>query len=206
MGLNYIIIILGLVICFGGIYFRRVCSGILGFVWGVIGAFIVALLTVGLWNMDDETLTAIILSGAIFAFISAIHYKVCVAINGFMSSATIVLFLLMISDSMDSASGMIALAVIIGLFFAAFTYKFHDYSYIVITALSGAFTASVGLLGVMKGCDIEDVFASIIWHGAEELSPVLLGTIVLGAIGFFVQLHRLKSINTSNTDKPDNVV
>lgn len=206
MGLNFVFIILGLVICFGGIYFKRVCSGILGFIWGVIGAFIVALLTVGLWYMDDGTLTTIMLSGVIFALVSAIYYKVCVAINGFMSSATIVLFLLMLSDSMDSAFGMIAFAAIIGLICAVITYKFHDYSYVIITALSGSFIASVGFLGVMKGYDMEDVLVSIMWSGVEELSPVLLGTIVLGIIGFFVQLRRLKNINTSSTSKPVNVV
>lgn len=201
MGLDFILIILGLVICIGGIYFRRVCSGILGFVWGVIGAFIIALLTVGLWHIDDGgTLTAIILSGVVFALISAIYYKVCVAINGFMSSATIVLLLLMLSDSMDSASGMIVIAAIIGVICAVITYTFHDYSYIIITALSGAFIASVGLLGVMKGYDVEDVLVSIMWYGTEELLPVLLGSIVLGIIGFFVQLHRLKNINTSKHD------
>lgn len=205
MGLNFILIILGLVICFGGIYFRRVCSGILGFVWGVIGAFIVALLAVGLWYIDDGTLIAIIVSGVIFALISAIYYKVCVAINGFMSSATIVLFLLMLSDSMDSAFGMIALAAIVGLICAVITYKFHDYSYVIITALSGSFIASVGFLGVMKGYDMEEVLVAIMWYGAEVLSSVLLGTILLGVIGFFVQLRRLKNINTSSTSKPDNV-
>ena len=34
MGLNLLLLVVGLVICFGGIYIRKVCSAILGLIWG----------------------------------------------------------------------------------------------------------------------------------------------------------------------------
>lgn len=36
MGVNLFLLCVGLVICFGGIYFRKVVSGLLGFVWGAV--------------------------------------------------------------------------------------------------------------------------------------------------------------------------
>lgn len=55
MGLNLLLLVVGLVICFGGIYIRKVCSAILGLIWGALCSFAVILMTVGLWGIDDET-------------------------------------------------------------------------------------------------------------------------------------------------------
>lgn len=55
MGSNLLLLVVGLVICFGGIYIRKVCSAILGLIWGALCSFAVILMTVGLWGIDDET-------------------------------------------------------------------------------------------------------------------------------------------------------
>lgn len=39
MGLNLLLLVVGLVICFGGIYIRKVCSAILGLIWGALLLF-----------------------------------------------------------------------------------------------------------------------------------------------------------------------
>ena len=53
MGLNLLLLVVGLVICFGGIYIRKVCSAILGLIWGALCSFAVILMTVGLWGIDE---------------------------------------------------------------------------------------------------------------------------------------------------------
>lgn len=55
MGVNLFLLCVGLVICFGGIYFRKVVSGLLGFVWGaVLGGVVLLFMGIsqgGLWYM-----------------------------------------------------------------------------------------------------------------------------------------------------------
>ena len=46
VGLNLLLLVVGLVICFGGIYIRKVCSAILGLIWGALCSFAVILMTV----------------------------------------------------------------------------------------------------------------------------------------------------------------
>ena len=50
MGLNFILLIVGLIVCFGSIYIRKVCSALLGLIWGALFSFVVILMTVGLWG------------------------------------------------------------------------------------------------------------------------------------------------------------
>ena len=84
MGLNLLLLVVGLVICFGGIYIRKVCSAILGLIWGALCSFAVILMTVGLWGIDDETFIIVAVCAIACALISVIYDKLCAAINAFL--------------------------------------------------------------------------------------------------------------------------
>lgn len=202
MVLNLILVIVGLIICFGGIYLRRVCSGILGFVCGVLGALAFAIVTVGLWHIsdDDSTILAVVICGIVCAILSAIYYKVCAAISSFLSTFAFMVILLAFAGDMDSEMGIIALAAIIALVIAGISIKFYDYSFIITSAVVGAFIASVGGYGLINDYDLEDMLSVIIWGGSSELSPILVATIVLLIIGFCVQLRRLKLAGSTKND------
>lgn len=104
MGLNLLLLVVGLVICFGGIYIRKVCSAILGLIWGALCSFAVILMTVGLWGIDDETFIIVAVCAIACALISVIYDKLCAAINAFLSSFFLVAILLLMADSMESAT------------------------------------------------------------------------------------------------------
>lgn len=198
MGLSLIMVVVGLVICFGGIYLRRICSGILGLICGVIGAFAFALVTVGLWSIgDDSTIIAVVICGVICAILSAIYYKACAAVSSFLSAFAFVVLFLAVAGDMDSEIGILAIAAIIALIIAGISIKFFDYSFIITSALIGAFIASVGGFGLIHDYDLEDILAEILWSGFDDLAPILIATIVLSVIGFCVQLRRLKLIGTT---------
>lgn len=205
MGLNLILMIVGLIICFGGIYLRRVCSGILGLLCGVLGAFVFALATVGLWSIgDDSTIVAIVICGVICAIISAIYYKVCAAISSFFSTFAFVGLFIIFAGDMDSEAGIIVIAAIIALIVAGISIKFYDYSFIITSAVVGAFMASVGGFGLIKDYDLEDMLSEIIWGNSSRLSPIIIATVVLSVIGFCVQLRRLKLLGlASNSSYQD---
>jgi len=101
---------------------------------------------------------------------------------------------LAVAGDLDSEAGIIAIAVIIALIISVISVKFYDYSFEITTALIGAFIASVGGFGLIHDYDLEDILAEILWSGFDDLTPVLIATIVLSIIGFCVQLQRLKRI------------
>lgn len=193
--MNLIFVVVGLLICFGGIYLRRPCAGVLGFVWGVLGSFLIALLTIGIWEVgEDGSLIVILLCGIVAAIVSAKYYKVCAAINGFMSAFSFALFFLLLADLVDSSAAAFIISGIIGLIVAAICYKYYDYSFIIITALSGGFVASLGGFCLIESSDLEDLMAVLLWYGPEEMNPILIGMIVLGIVGFIVQLRQFKKM------------
>ena len=200
MGLNLILVIVGLIICFGGIYFRRVCSGILGFICGALGALAVALVTVGIWHVsDDSTILAVLICGIICATLSAIYYKVCAAISSFLSTFALLTILLALSDDVDSEMVIIIVAALSALVIAALSVKFYDYSFIISSAVVGAFIASDGWIGLMKKCNLEDMLFEI----SDELATIMVATILLSVLGISVQLRRLQLVgSTQNGSDP----
>lgn len=195
MALNLLFLAMGLLICFAGIYLRRVCAGILGFVWGILASFWVILLTMGIWEVgEDGTLVIMLVCGIVAAAISAIYYKACAAINGFMSAFSFSALFLMLAEIVDSSAAVIFISAVIGLVVAVICFKFCDYSFITITALSGGFVASIGGFCLMENAGIDELLVAFLWSGPDDMSPILIGTIVLGIIGFFVQLQKLKKV------------
>lgn len=199
MGLNFLLLVVGLVICFGGIYIRKVCSAALGLIWGAICSFAVILMTVGLWGLDDETTAIIIMCAVLCAIISVINDKLCAVINAFLSSFFLVAILLLMADSVENAT-LITIAAIIALIISIITVKIYDYSFIIITAFSGAFIASVGGCGIAYNEDASDVLLALMF-GDEVTGFILIGTIVLGVLGCIVQWRRLKGkkVTSGNT-------
>ncbi len=190
MGLNFLLLVVGLVICFGGIYIRKVCSAALGLIWGSICSFVVIFMTVGLWGLDDETTAIIIMCAVLCAIISVINDKLCAVINAFLSSFFLVATLLQMADRMESAT-LITIATAIALIISIITVKIYDYSFIIITAFSGAFIASVGGCGIVHDEDASDVLLALMF-GDEVTGFILIGTMILGILGCIVQWRRLK--------------
>ena len=190
MGLNFLLLVVGLVICFGGIYIRKVCSAALGLIWGSICSFVVIFMTVGLWGLDDETTAIIIMCAVLCAIISVINDKLCAVINAFLSSFFLMATLLLMADRMESAT-LITIATAIALIISIITVKIYDYSFIIITAFSGAFIASVGGCGIVYDEDASDVLLALMF-GDEVTGFILSGTMVRGVLGCIVQWRRLK--------------
>lgn len=58
MEINLLLVCVGLVICFGGIYIRKLTSGLMGLIWGaimgLIGVVVTALYSGGLWHLMSQ--------------------------------------------------------------------------------------------------------------------------------------------------------
>lgn len=213
LSLSFLLLVVGLTICFGGIYFRRVSSMILGFLCGVVSVIVFVLVTAGLWSLlDDSTLTIMVVCGLIYAVVCAVYYKVCAAINAFLTSLIVlVVLLLMISDGGIELIAALVIAAVISGIIAYYAAKFFDYAHIITTAVMGAFIASIGGCGLIEGRDVGDILGKALWYGFDSVSGIMIGTVILAAVGIYVQLQRLKKIqaggagDSSSGDNSSNI-
>lgn len=196
MGLNFLLVVIGLIICFGGIYFRKVCAALLGLVWGaVLGIALIIVTAELLYEIDDSAFIIIIMIAVVVAVASAVYDKICAAINGFLSSLFILLLMAIILNVGNSLGGMLMVLILIAAVIAAVSYLYYQYAFIIITAFSGAFMASTGALGLMTDTGIGEMLWGTMIGGGSRLSPIMWGTIVLGIIGCFVQHQRFINVS-----------
>jgi len=103
------------------------------------------------------------------------------------------------ADSMESAT-LIIIAAVIALIVSIISVKIYNYSFIIMTAFSGAFIASIGGCGIIYNADASRVFLNLML-GDDVAGFILIGTLVLGVLGCIVQWRRLKgkTANGANT-------
>lgn len=201
MAVNLILLIIGLIICFGGIYFRRLFSGIIGFVWGALITIGLILIAVGTRKFDlQEYIVPALIAGIILGIASAVYYRVCALVNGFITGAFITFVLAALANDFEATAGVIIIALILGVITAVLSFKFYDYSFILMTAFLGGLIASTGLYGLISGNDIEEIAISLAWSGSEGFAIIIFATLALTIIGFFVQLKRLSVIGVGATN------
>lgn len=193
--MNYILLIIGLIICFGGIYLRKPIFAITGLFWGAAFSFIVLLLIAGLWDMDESSLIIVIFSALLCAVFSVVYEKICVFINSFMSTFIIISLLVMILSSSEINGIVICfIAAIIATLIGMLSVHIYQYSFSVITAFTGAFVSSVSLQGIVRHTDALEIVARMIWRG-DSVGPVIIMTFILGIVGICVQTIRFNSLD-----------
>lgn len=199
-------IVFGLIVCFGGIYLKKFCSALTGFLNGALLTMIFITLAFGAFRlMRDESLVYVLIFAIIGAIVSAVHEKVCAFINGFIPSFVVVAVLILLTQSSSSSKGMdgtaiIVLSLVIASIIGGISAYIYDYAFMLETAFTGAFIASLGVAGLYdKAYDLSDVV--LLFIREKYIGGILLGTITLGIIGFIVQLHRFKKNKEIIPDK-----
>lgn len=187
--LNVLLLCVGLVICFGGNYNRKVVSGLSGFVWGgILGIFVFPFIAPqngylydlyeALENYPNGPRSLVVM--AVFAVIvciaSVASDRLFVGINAFLSSFIIVLSAIpyfiqesIIRNPLEFEIHFAKLALIttiicVGIGIAA--YRYFNYAFIIVTTVSGAYIAAmecVCLIAVMvHGFDMRnDLFGML---------------------------------------------
>lgn len=211
MGLNMTLLCVGLVICFGGIYFRKFVAGVMGLIWGaflgLVTVVIMALASDGIWylmrNLEEaSTLLIVVLFAVAVCALSAWLDKLCAAINAFMSSFVMIFMVAcMFAEDIDSLPVILLVVAIISGIISAIAYAYYNYSFIIVTAFSGAYIASIGGFGLFTDNEFSDVMYELMLDANEEvMGPIMLATLILGCFGCFAQMRRLKASNASKDD------
>ena len=190
--ISIILLLVGLSMCFGGIYFKKFFAGLMGFCWSLtLGSLFLVL---ALLSGDIETSAGIILVGiGVIActVISVLYDRICVTINSFMGTFSIMFLIALIIGDSDNRALWIIMAIVISLIPAGVSYYFYNWAFILNTAFTGGFIASLGGYGLFADID-SSVFGGIIFSGDSDfLAPILIGTVILGCIGTAVQFQKL---------------
>lgn len=205
--INVILLSIGLSMCLGGIYFRKLFAGLMGFCWSLTMGSLFLLLM--LLSGDVETSLGILLVGIVViacTAISVIYDRICVAINSFMGSFSILFLLALIMGDSENRTLWIIIAIVISLIPAGISYNFYNLAFILNTAFTGGLIASIGGYGLLSDFDSSAVGSMFSSRSSEFLTPVLIGTIVLGCIGTVVQIQKLnREINSISDESITNM-
>ncbi len=210
MGLNLFVLCIGLIICFGGIYLRKLVAGMMGFAWGLFLGFVIVVLRAisagGFWALrygfEEGSMIILVIIALVVCLLSVALDKLCAAINAFLSSfITIFLIAIIFVADMDSLAGIVCIALLAASVIAIMAYIYYNYAFIIVTAFSGAYIASIGGLGLFTGYELSEMLYILFGQGSREVfGMIALGTLILGCLGCYVQMKRLNGSSGSKAD------
>lgn len=192
-----ILIVIGLIICFGGIYIRKIVSGIMGFIWGLTAGIALIMLLAGdalmsaliFGSSDSDSMLYILLALTIAIAVTYISIKfdqLCAAINAFLASFILFLIMLLVLSSKIGAL-LVILALLGAAVIAYISYLYYMYAFVIVTAFSGGLLASLGIDGMVHNTSIMDMMLGY----SDGMTLILLCTIALGCAGTVFQVRQL---------------
>lgn len=198
VAINIILVVVGLSLCFGGIYFKKLFAGLMAFWWSfILGSLILEIMTL-VGNIESSfgmlLLGIIVIASTV---ICVIYDRVCAAINTFMCVFSIMLILAFIMADSDNLPMWIIIAIVISLIPANISYHFYNLAFILHTAFTGGFIASIGGFGLFNGFDTSVLGGAIFSGYSGGLTPILIGTFILGCMGTVAQWQNLNQNNHS---------
>ena len=200
-GGNWLIIIVGIVICFMRICFKKIFEAILGFIWGFSFAYLVLIImaftgSYGIRNMDDATaLMWLVIIALIVAALSVLLERVFMAVRAFLITFLITMLIIATISYDVEFTTAVVIAVIIGLIFAGIMWAYHKYAFIVECAITGSIMINhVGLLG---GSDPSRFMTNMLYgYSSFDNSTTVFLTIVVAIAGIIVQSIILQKIES----------
>lgn len=195
--LNILIIVIGIMICFTAIVFKKLFEAILGFVWGFSLSYVIMMLMalVGasqIRDMSDATAMFLLIAiGIIVAVITVALDRLMITIHSMIISFLLLLLLVgvMFQGSDFSVALIIALvgAVIVGIVM----WKWHKYAFIIETAVTGAIMINHFWL-VPAGTN----YYSLAYGGSGINGMAVLVTIIVAVAGIITQSNLLNRMET----------
>lgn len=186
MILNFSVMCIGLIICFGGIYFKRVIAAMTGLVWGSLLGVVITLLTAAtLYDIDEKLPVYMVGCALVMGIACAIHDRLCSAITAFLITFVACIFAAILN--INAVRTILIIAFMISMFMAYLSYLFDRVAFVLITAFGGACIANIGAYGLVHHLDLGEMLAEMIVGYFTGFFSIIAGTIVLGCIGCYVQ-------------------
>ncbi len=199
--INIVIIIVGILVCFTAIVFKKLFEAILGFVWGFSLSYVILIImaltgSYAVRDMDDATaILMMIVIGIIGAALSIWLERLLMSIQAFIMSFLISLLVIgmMLQDS-DLTTAFI-IAVVIAAIMSIFVWIYHKYAFIVITAITGSIM--INHMGLLGGSDPSNALNQLVYGRGIDNTTAIFLTIIIAIAGIVVQSALLKAMEQS---------
>lgn len=136
---NILIILVGIVLCFFGIYLKRVAQIIMGFAWGAVIAFLLisGLAVGGMLDDSNEAIAILIVLavGILMAVLAVKLERLLVMVQGVLLSFLICMVILGALLGNDGAAIAIILSLIISAVMGYLLWMYYRYAFICETAV-----------------------------------------------------------------------
>lgn len=198
---NMFIFISGLVSCFGGIFVRKLVSGLSGLFWGTVLSATVQILMLGIEVDEGALIFSSLAVGLLCGILAFIFDTFGLFLIAFFCAASFTSSLLASTEAFDSDETMrLIVSVLVGLLVALIAVKVYDVLYIIFTGFSGAFVVCTSVFMYIEDCSIEKILWSIV---SGDMDLVLVGTFILGALGTMVQFCLFEKYKNRNKNKKE---
>lgn len=190
---NILIILIGIALCFFGIYFKRSAQIMIGFAWGALFAWLVILVisVQGAMNEDSSVIAVFIVLaiGILMAVLSVKLERLLVTIQGVLLSLVITLSIFGSLLGDDGMAAAIIVSLIISAIMGYLLWMYYRYAFICETAIIGS------------------IMINHVWLlGSEELNAFsVILTIIIAAAGIKVQSRWLRKMEGGTPKKRINI-
>ena len=161
MALNCVLLILGLMICFGAFAFRNVSTVVIGFFWGSVTTLVISAVLWfdgrGLYHVDAMlksgwTIALILIAGVAVAALSVLFDRFFAAGNAFFLSFLFLFLMgLGLSEGPEDLVTVSVISVILALIAGIVSWVYHRNAALIVTVLTGAAMAVFAGFAVFHG-------------------------------------------------------
>lgn len=203
-GGSWVIIIIGIIICFAGICFKRLFEALLGFVWGFATGYLLLFLLAlsgnyAIRNMDDSAaIIILIIAGLALAALSVYLERIMIAIRGFLVSFFIIMLSLAAASYDMEITTAVGIALICAMIVAVVMWRYHRHAFIIECAITGSIMINhIGLLG---GTDPASFMSNTFYGGykSADNSNAVAITVIVAIAGFIFQSFLNNKIENSS--------
>ena len=190
--INILLIVLGLIVCFGGIYFRKPVAAIAGFVNGLfLGGIVLVILMLTYSDVGSEWLIVLLIA-LIVAGICVAFDKLFAALSAFISSLLALAIIALSICDYDTIGAGLIVALIGAAILAVVSYMYYKYSFAIVTAFTGGLSAAIGITFLSTGNSLDSYVSNILWGESSGLGMIIVITLVLTVAGSYVQITGMK--------------
>ena len=185
--LDILLIVVGLIICLGGIYFKKAVAGFMGMTCGIeLG--LILILAFFSYDSDERTTIVMVIALAIIgAILCAVYDQICGAVSAFFNSALATFFVLLFTPLSNVIVVVILVVLLISSIVAYISYLYYRVTFILTTAITGAFLAGIGITDLLYKTTPAEIFMVSFFGKTDYIAMTLLCTIGLSVVGFGFQ-------------------
>lgn len=214
---NWLIILIGILLCFTGILYKKVFEAILGFLIGA-GTTLCALIVMalqegatifmvlGLLQTEEgqKVLLFAVICGVIVAVLSMVFERILAVIRAFCGAFLLACLFFIIAFADVAGAICLLLALVVAFLWAYLMWKYADYPFIIESALIGALMIyHVGYAEALSSTGSSSYYGSYGSDSSTSFSGYVILTVLTMVAGIYIQIMILKRLKARKGGKEE---